>query len=70
MTDIDTLQKKQSALRTMLEIMEVPELRRDTARISNIRWLHRNLPIDHSGHPMFATAWDMIMWILKNHRRV
>ena len=68
MSDRETIAKKQSALRTMLEVMEVPEIRRDTTRISNVRWLHRNLRIDHSSHPLFETAWEMIMWLLRNHR--
>ena len=70
MVDIETLNKKQSALRTMLEIMEVPEFRRDTTRLHNVRWLHRNLRIDFGEHPMFETAWALVMWILRNHHKV
>ena len=70
MIDIETLNKKRSALRTLLEIMEVPEFRRDTTRLHNIRWLHRNLGIDHGSHPMFETANNLIVWILRNHGKV
>ena len=65
----ETIRRKQSALRTILENMEMPELRLDTTKMANIRWLNRNLAVDKSDHPMFETAKNMIIWLLKNQGR-
>ena len=70
MVDRETLEKKQSALRTMLENMEVPEFRRDTTKLHNIRWLQRNMMIDWGKHPMAETAMGLVIWILKNRSKV
>ena len=70
MIDAETLQKKQSALRTMLEIMELPALRHDTTKMHNIRWLKRNLAIDHGKHELFETAMGLVVWILRNNSKV
>jgi len=60
-----TVQRKRSALRTMLAQMDVPEMRRDTSQRTNIHWLNRNLQIQNSEHPMFSTARGLIRWLLK-----
>ena len=61
----ETIAKKKSALRTMLEMMDVPDMRMDLGRPSNIRWLHRNLAINNADHPLFETAWNMVGWLMK-----
>ena len=62
----ETKKKKASALRTILEMMDVPEMRHDTTRAANIRWLHRNLRINNSDHPLFETAAELIVWLMKS----
>ena len=41
-----------------LEMMDVPESRRNLEDLSNIRWLLRNLGIRNSEHPEFRTVID------------
>ena len=65
MADQETIDKKMSALRTMLEIMGIPEFRQDTEKMHNIRWLSRNLRIDHGSHALFETANELVFWRLK-----
>jgi len=60
------LTKKLSALKTLLEQMEVPERRRDVENISNVRWLARNLAVQNKEHPMFETTQRTIVWVLRN----
>ena len=62
----EDIQRKESALQTVLETMEVPEMRRDTSRFSNIRWLARNLKINNRNHPMLETAEEMIVFLMRN----
>jgi hypothetical protein len=57
--------RKQSALATLLEQMEVPKMRKDTTRKANIRWLLRNLAVNNKDHPMFETTMELIKWLLK-----
>ena len=66
MFDPDTRSKKQSALGTMLEIMEIPERRRDVTSMSNVRWCARNLQINHAKHPMFETARELVRQLLRD----
>ena len=61
----ETIRRKTSALRTMLEMMEVPELRMDLDRAANLRWLGRNLGIQNGNHPMFETARELIVWLVR-----
>jgi len=61
----ETIAKKKSALRTMLEMMEVPERRLNLDAAANLRWLGRNLRIQNSGHPMFETANELLSWIMR-----
>jgi len=62
----DTTERKQSALATMLDMMDVPEMRKDATKIANIRWLGRNLAIQNSRHPMFISAIDLVIWLTRN----
>ena len=42
--------------------MNIPEIRRDTTKSENVRWLLRNLGIQNQDHPRF----EMAIAILKN----
>ena len=69
MTDlVEATFKRQSALGTLLEQMNVPEMRRDTSKKTNIRWLSRNLRIQNGEHPMLETAMGLVRWLLKEMR--
>ncbi len=59
----ETRERKQSALKTMLDLMDVPDMRKDTTSASNIRWLGRNLGVQNSAHPLFATAMGLVRWL-------
>ena len=63
--DRETFARKKSALRTILEQMDVP-LTRIQLRRTDVRWLGRNLQIRNGDHPMFETASGLIRWLLKN----
>ena len=65
--DLEDVARRESALKTMLNQMDVPELRRDTSRLSNLRWLNRNLAINNGQHPLFQTAAELTIWLLKWH---
>ena len=62
----EDIERKESALKTVLESMDVPEMRRDTSRFSNIRWLGRNLKINNRNHPMVETAVEMVEFLMRN----
>lgn len=62
----EDIKRKESALRTVLETMDVPEMRMDTSRFSNIRWLGRNLKINNRNHPMLETAVEMVEFLMRN----
>ena len=64
----ETIRRKKSALRTMLEMMDIPEMRMDLDRPANIRWLHRNLAVSNSDHPLFETAKELVIWVMKNNQ--
>jgi len=61
----DTFDRKKSALSTLLEQMDVPEMRKQL-RDTDIRWLNRNLGIRNKNHPMFETTIGLVTWLLKN----
>lgn len=65
-TVTEDIQRKKSALKTLLETMEVPEMRRDTSRFANIRWLGRNLKINNHNHPMLETAVTMVEFLMRS----
>jgi hypothetical protein len=63
--DAESLAKKMSALGTILDLMEVPLMRRNLLETHNVRWLQRNLAVQNSEHPLFHTAFAMLKEILK-----
>ena len=66
--DVETLRRKESALGTILDMMDVPVMRKEPS-ISNVRWLMRNLGARNSGHPMFDTARILLKEILKEKQK-
>jgi hypothetical protein len=62
--DLEDIEKRKSALGTILAQMDVPEMRK-TLTEGNLRWLNRNLAIRNKNHPMFNTARIMLTDILK-----
>ncbi len=65
--DLEDVVRRESALKTILEQMNVPALRCDTSKASNLRWLNRNLAINNGQHPLFQTAAELTLWLLKWH---
>jgi hypothetical protein len=65
-TDED-VKRRESALHTLLAQFDVPNTRKDTARIANLRWLNRNLSVSNSEHPMHDTAKNILKWLLRWH---
>ena len=58
--DPETKQRKESALKTLLDQLDVPALRKDVTRPGNLRWLQRNLSVRNGGHAMLNTVLTMI----------
>lgn len=61
----EDIERKMSALSTILNTMNVPDFRKDVTRMSNIRWLNRNLRIQNADHPMFDAAIEMVNFIFR-----
>ena len=51
----------------LLNLMELPEARKDLTRFSNIRWLSRNLGMRNSTHKYYRDAMNKIKYILRNN---
>jgi chorismate-pyruvate lyase len=62
--ELEDIERRKSALGTILAQMDVPEMRR-TLTIGNLRWLGRNLAVRNQDHPMFVTARTFLADILK-----
>ena len=54
--------RKESALKTLLDMMDVPELRKSLTD-GNVRWLRRNLAVRNGKHPMFSVANELLVWL-------
>ena len=63
--DKEDILRKQSALRTLLDQMEVPESRKNTSREANIRWVARNLAVKNKQHPMFETTMGIVKQLIR-----
>ena len=68
--DAEDVRRKESALETLLNQMEVPAARRDMASPANLRWILRNLGINNGGHPMFSTTIALAKSIHREQRRL
>jgi len=60
--DKTTLERKQSALKTILSMSDinVPVKRKNVTEVANIRWLQRNFLINNSEHPLARTVMDLL----------
>jgi hypothetical protein len=47
---------RRNLLTEVLSTMDIPAMRRDLNKESNIRWLQRNLAIDNNEHPRIGEA--------------
>ena len=65
--NLEDVTRRESALRTILQQMDIPALREDTTRHSNLQWINRNLRIQNADHPLFTTAAELTTWLLKWH---
>ena len=67
MMELEDIERRKSALGTILTQFDVPEMRLElTPR--NLRWLNRNLAANNKNHPMFLTARELLTIILRNTR--
>ena len=62
--DLEDIERRKSALGTILEQMNVPAMRRELTS-GNLRWLNRNMAANNRNHPMFQTARTLLTDILK-----
>ena len=65
--DIDLEDVARRALATILKQMEVPALVLDTSSLRNLQWINRNLAVNNGSHPLFQTAAELTVWLLKWH---
>ena len=61
------VERKISALSTLLKTMDIPDSRRDLAQMSNIRWLNRNLRVKNADNPMIDSTMEVVAFILRKH---
>ena len=64
--------KQRNALTTLLEQMDVPEMRCDTTSIANIRWLNRNLGVRNRANKLDNKVFQIIFHVsasLIKHQR-
>ncbi len=61
----DDAKRRRAALGTLLDMMDVPKLRKDLTKTANLRWLMRNISANNGDHPMTPTAKELIQWLLR-----
>ena len=49
--------------RVLLE-MDIPDMRRDLSRASNLRWLLRNIRVRNGNHPRIAEVFEELKRLL------
>jgi|APSaa5957512535_1039671.scaffolds.fasta_scaffold291492_2 hypothetical protein len=74
MTDLfnignEDITRREAALLTLLSMMNIPEMRLDTGKRSNLMWIKRNISINNSDHPMLDTAKEITTWLIKWHSK-
>ncbi len=62
----DDINRRLSALSTLLDSMIVPEMRKDVSKAANQRWLMRNLRVSNGNHPMIGSALEILKFLLKH----
>ena len=65
--DFQRLQRKALVLE-MLNEMDVPETRKDLNKLSNLRWLQRNLLIRNGNHPKAVEVVETIAKMAREKR--
>ena len=63
----EDVERKMSALSTILNTMDVPSMRKDLTDFANIRWLNRNLRIENGDHPLIDSAMEIITFLFRKH---
>jgi len=66
--DLEDVERRKSALGTLLEQMDVPKQNCDfhgPRAKRNLLWMTRNLSINNGDHPMFETAMNLVKDILR-----
>ena len=66
--DFQRLQRKALVLE-MLNEMDVPETRKDLNKLSNLRWLQRNLLIRNGNHPKAVEVVEVIAKMAREKRQ-
>lgn len=61
----EDVERKISALSTLLKTMNVPESRKDLTKFSNVRWLNRNLMIENRENPMIDSAMEIVKFLFR-----
>ncbi len=67
--DNEDITRKEAALLTLLSQMNIPDMRLNTAKISNLTWINRNISINNSDHPMLDTAKEITKWLISWHSK-
>ena len=65
----DVAQRERS-LRAMLEVMGVPEGRRDTRNLRTLKWLNRNIAASWGDHELAEEALNAVVWLLRWDARI
>ena len=63
----EDVERKMSALSTILNTMDVPSMRKDLTNFGNVRWLSRNLRIENGDHPLIDSAMDIVTFLFRKH---
>ena len=63
----EDVERRMSALSTILETMDIPAVRKDLTQISNVRWLVRNIRANNNDHPLISTAVELVSFISRKH---
>ena len=64
----DDVKRREYALSTLLSQMDIPDMRKDTSKLTNLRWINRNISISNGSHPMHDTAHNLLKWLRRWHQ--
>ena len=64
--DLEDIERRKSALGTILAQFDVPRMRREELTPRNLSWLNRNMAANNKNHPMIPTARQLLTDILRN----
>lgn len=57
-------------LEQILADMDLPEMRKDTSRFANVRWLSRNMHFRNSEHKHYKKAMELLKKESKKHEQL